>query len=195
MRAAEPSDLRALAALAAETFPLACPPHVTAESVAAFVEANLSEARFADYLADSERAVLVAGSGSGSGSAAGASGDALVGYAMLVAGEPVDAHAAAVTQRPTIELSKFYTRSVQHGSGLAASLMQVALEVAAATGAATCWLGVNQLNARAIRFYERHGFTKIGEKRFLVGDRLEHDFVFERDLVGDAAAAAEGDPA
>ncbi|HEU4756005.1 MAG TPA: GNAT family N-acetyltransferase, partial [Agromyces sp.] len=34
--------------------------------------------------------------------------------------------------------------------------------------------------ARAIRFYEKHGFAIVGTKRFLVGDRWEHDYVLER---------------
>jgi len=44
------------------------------------------------------------------------------------------------------------------------------------------WLGVNQLNARAQRFYAKHGFERVGVKRFLVGDRFEDDFVYERAL-------------
>lgn len=39
---------------------------------------------------------------------------------------------------------------------------------------------INQLNVRAIRFYEKSGFAGVGEKRFQVGTGLEHDFVLER---------------
>jgi diamine N-acetyltransferase len=44
------------------------------------------------------------------------------------------------------------------------------------------WLGVNQENARANRFYEKNGFAQVGIKHFLVGDRLEDDYVRERAL-------------
>jgi RimJ/RimL family protein N-acetyltransferase len=44
------------------------------------------------------------------------------------------------------------------------------------------WLGVNQLNERAQRFYAKSGFSKVGTKRFLVGDRYEDDYVFERSV-------------
>ena len=44
------------------------------------------------------------------------------------------------------------------------------------------WLGVNQENARAQRFYGRHGFAVVGAKRFRVGDRDESDFVMELEL-------------
>ena len=49
------AELPELAAVAARTFPLACPPSVHRENIAAFIDANLSEARFADYLADPDR--------------------------------------------------------------------------------------------------------------------------------------------
>ena len=102
---------------------------------------------------------------------------------MLVAGEPADPDAAAtVIRRPAIELSKFYTRARAHGTGVAAPLMAAAIDAATTTGAETMWLGVNEQNARAIRFYEKHGFGRVGRKRFRVGDRLEDDWVLERPL-------------
>ncbi|QEO08753.1 GNAT family N-acetyltransferase [Protaetiibacter larvae] len=172
VRAADGTDAAPLAALAALTFPLACPPHVTAESIAAFLAANLSEARFADYLADAARDVLLA-----------EVDGQLVGYAMLVAGEPADADvAAAVRIRPTVELSKCYVHPDHHGAGAASALMGAVLDAARERGVAGVWLGVNQLNERAQRFYGKHGFARVGTKRFLVGDRYEDDFVFERPL-------------
>ncbi len=172
-RAAVPADAAALAELAAETFPLACPPHTTAEAIAAFVAEHFTIARFEEYLADPSRDLVVT-----------EDVDArLVGYTMLIAGEPRDADAAAaVADRPAIELSKFYTRATVHGTGVAAPLMAATLEVAALTGATAVWLGVNQQNARAIRFYEKHGFMKVGRKHFTVGGRIEDDWVLARPL-------------
>jgi ribosomal protein S18 acetylase RimI-like enzyme len=66
--------------------------------------------------------------------------------------------------------------------------MTASLEVAAAGGAASVWLGVNAENARAIRFYEKQGFARVGTKRFRLGGRLEHDLVLERAF--DAPAGA-----
>ena len=169
IRIATAADAAELARVAAVTFPLACPPHVTDAAKAAFIAGTLSEARFTDYLADDERVLLVA------------EVDGVVsGYAMLVLGDPHDADvAAAITVRPTAELSKFYLLPEAHGSGLATELMEAGIAAARERGALGLWLGVNQENARANRFYEKHGFTLVGTKRFLVGDRLEHDFVRE----------------
>jgi ribosomal protein S18 acetylase RimI-like enzyme len=172
LRRATAADVPRLAELAALTFPLACPPHVTEQAQAAFIAAHLSAPRLEEYLADPARDLLVA-----------VDGGALVGYALLVAEEPADADvAAAIRIRPTVELSKCYVHPAHHGAGVAAALMAASLEAAAAREAAGVWLGVNQQNGRAQRFYGKSGFERVGVKRFLVGENYEDDFVYERPL-------------
>jgi len=174
VRLAAPGDEAALAEVAALTFPLACPPTTTAEAAAAFIAEHLSEAAFARYLADPERVLVVEDAGDGG---------PLRGYTMLVRTESRDPDVqAAVRIRPTAELSKIYVRPDDHGRGTAAALLQRTLDEARAGGAAGVWLGTNQANARAIRFYEKHGFEKVGSKRFKLGDGYEDDFVLERAL-------------
>lgn len=172
VRRALPADLAELAEVAALTFPLACPPHTTDEAKAAFIATHLTETSFAGYLADPARDVLVA-----------LHGEAIAGYVMLVAGEPADADvAAAIRIRPTVELSKCYVHPDHHGAGVAGMLMAAALDAGRARDAAGVWLGVNQENARAQAFYGKHGFGRVGVKRFLVGERYEDDYVYERPL-------------
>lgn len=162
-----------LARLAALTFPLACPPHTTDQAKAAHIARHLGEDSFARYLADRTHALFVAEIDTD-----------LVGYTMLVEGEPEDADvASAVTTRPTAELSKVYVHPDHHGAGVAAALVAATVDEAIGRGAASVWLGVNQENARANRFYEKSGFALVGTKRFAVGDRYEDDFVRERILV------------
>lgn len=127
---------------------------------------------FDAYLADPARVLFLAEDGGGA-----------IGYTMLIVGEPTDADvASAITTRPTAELSKCYVDPGHHGAGLASRLMAATLEAAAERGAAAVWLGVNQENAKAQRFYEKSGFARVGVKRFLVGDRYEDDYVLERVL-------------
>ena len=90
--------------------------------------------------------------------------------------------AGAIHIRPTVELSKIYVREGAHGRGTAAELLDRALEEGRARGAAGMWLGTNQENARAQRFYAQNAFERVGVKRFKLGDRYEDDFVFERPL-------------
>jgi ribosomal protein S18 acetylase RimI-like enzyme len=174
IRTAGAADAEVLAELAAATFALACPPHTTAEAIAAFLRDVLAEANFDTYLADPQRMLFLAEDPD-----TGLS----LGYTMLIFGEPADPDVlGAISIRPTVELSKCYLRAESHGRGVAASLMTATLDAARAREARGAWLGVNQENARAIRFYEKHGFARVGTKHFLVGDRYEDDFVLERTL-------------
>ena len=169
IRIATPDDAAALAAVAAATFPLACPPSTTRASIDDFIARHLSADRMSEYLADPARVLLLAEVAAQS-----------VGYAMLIFGEPADPDvAAAISARSTAELSKLYVREGFHGHGVAPLLVETALAAALERDAGGVWLGVNQLNARANRFYEKSGFTVVGTKRFLVGDTYEDDFVRE----------------
>jgi len=178
VRPARKDEAEALAEVAAATFALACPPHTSADAIAAFLRDVLAPANFETFLADPDRLILVAENPGAAGS-----GSLLLGYTMLVFGEPHDADAAAAIRiRPTAELSKCYVRAEAHGSGTAAALMAATLDAARERGAAGSWLGVNQENVRALRFYGKHGFEQVGIKRFLVGERYEDDYVLERTL-------------
>jgi GNAT superfamily N-acetyltransferase len=152
-------DTRELAALAAQTFPLACPPATADEDIAAFVAANLSAARFAEYLADPGRAILAARRHT-----------RIIGYAMLI------------REDDTAELSKMYVLPDHHGAGVSTALMEYALDIAGRWGVSRVWLGVNQHNQRAQRFYAKSGFTVSDTRTFQVGERIEHDYVMSRQL-------------
>jgi len=168
IRPAAIADADALATVAAATFELACPPDMTEEAIAAFVAEHLTPDSFAGYLADPERALLVAEEG----------GEA-VGYTMLVFGEPyAEDVRAVVPQRPAAELSKIYVLPEAAGTGLAGGLMEASVAIARNRGAAVLWLGTNQQNQRAQRFYAKSGFAHVGTRRFWVGDHWEDDDVF-----------------
>jgi ribosomal protein S18 acetylase RimI-like enzyme len=171
VRIAAADSVDELAAVAARTFPLACPPSVAPADIAAFIEANLSELRFTEYLADPQRLILTAGQD-----------DRIVGYAMLIrggddgGGDDDDDD----DDDDRVELSKMYVLPAQHGSGVSTLLMDAALAAAADWGADCVWLGVNQKNQRAQRFYEKSGFTVNGTRMFQVGAGIEHDYVMVR---------------
>ena len=172
IRAATTDDAALLHEIAALTFPLACPPDTLPESIAAFIGANLSTDAFASYLNDPDRDLFL-----------GSIDETPSGYTMVVYGEPSDAEvAASVALRPTAELGKCYALAEAHGSGLATALVEASAIAARARGAKSLWLGVNQQNVRARRFYEKCGFSMVGTKRFLVGQRYEDDFVYVLEL-------------
>lgn len=179
IEAAAAADAPALAALAAVTFPLACPPQMPREAIAQFVAANLSEERFTQYLADPARySVIVART----------EDDRLAGYTLSELprtpeeGPGAPDVAAMIPHRPVVYLSKLYVRPDLIGSALAWGLLERTFAVTTepferdgqVITPAGMYLGTNAANRRALRFYRKNGFTVVGARRFDVGG-LEQD--------------------
>ena len=58
--------------------------------------------------------------------------------------------------------------------------MYAGITWAAEQRARALWLGVNQANHRAQKFYRKHGFEVTGTRMFRLGTGLENDFVMVR---------------
>jgi len=165
--AASPDEVNALADLAAQTFPLACPPHMPADAVAGFIAEKLSAEAFAQYLDDPDCDVVTARSES-----------RLAGYALAFHQVPPPEIAGLIGPERAAYLSKLYVRPGSIGSGIGYALLERVRERAQQRGAARMWLGTNQKNTRSQAFYDRTGFERVGTRQFLVGGRLEDDFVY-----------------
>jgi len=103
-------------------------------------------------------------------------GAAPVGYAMVAAAK------LPGSQAGDLELKRIYALSRFHGSGLGRGLMEAAIDQARTLGAPRLLLGVYAGNARALAFYARNGFVRIGERLFQVGDKHYEDHVLARPL-------------
>ncbi|OCI30498.1 GNAT family N-acetyltransferase [Oerskovia enterophila] len=204
LRLATPDDAERLAALAAITFPLACPPGSDPAAVAEHIRTQLSPARFVAWAKSADHALLLAevsvpstgtgtdtgdssdGSpdGSSTGRADSASDSRLVGYALLVRGVPDDQDIVAVVgDEPTVELSKIYVHPDSQGTRVASDLMRAALDAAPGLVAdRAVWLGTNGENARAQAFYRKHGFAVAGSRTYVVGGESHDDVVMVRPL-------------
>ncbi|QRY63974.1 GNAT family N-acetyltransferase [Gordonia sp. PDNC005] len=181
----DPSEAAEVAAVAAVTFPLACPPHSTPENIAAHIAAQLSETRFAEYIVDEARDVLVARDEE----------HRVVGYALLIHANPTDADViaaisdaeggeAALESESITEVSKMYVLPDHHASRGQArpshALMEASLDAARERGSHFIWLGVNSENERAQKYYRKMGFAQIGTKTFNMNGVVEHDHVMGR---------------
>ncbi|MEO0345878.1 MAG: GNAT family N-acetyltransferase [Pseudomonadota bacterium] len=81
------------------------------------------------------------------------------------------------TTAPTRFLERFYVDSAWHGRGVADRLLDAVREAVLATEARRLWLTVWDQNPRAIRYYEKRGFTVCGHVDFTLGDERQRDFV------------------
>jgi ribosomal protein S18 acetylase RimI-like enzyme len=68
--------------------------------------------------------------------------------------------------RTGLELEKIYFRSDAIGRGHGTALLGWVVALATALGEPCVWLDVLKSNTAAARFYERHGFRRLGELPF-----------------------------
>jgi ribosomal protein S18 acetylase RimI-like enzyme len=100
-----------------------------------------------------------------------------VGFAVV---SPADLPVALTAD--DVELKRIYLLHRFRGCGLGRRLMDWSIDEARAMGKRRLLLGVNADNTAAIRFYERAGFERIGERKFLVGSMWCDDYILARPL-------------
>ena len=83
-----------------------------------------------------------------------------------------------------VEIGAFYIRTALHGSGAAEQLLGAIIDHVRPLGVWQLELCVAERNARAIRFYERHGFVRQGRMpNTVIGpEGPETDLFYTRDL-------------
>ena len=172
IRPATPVDAACLTHLAATTFRETFARDNTPEDMASYVAQAFTPGRQAAEIGDPDGAVLLAEHRSDGGAAE------LLGYAHVVAGPPP----GAVRGPAPVELKRLYVARAWQGQGVAHALMVAALDAARARGARTVWLGVWERNPRAIAFYRKYGFARVGEHTFVLGADAQTDWLLARTL-------------
>jgi ribosomal protein S18 acetylase RimI-like enzyme len=81
-----------------------------------------------------------------------------------------------------IELGQLYALPTHTGHGIGAQLMDWALAHAREHGNDAVLLSVYAENFGAQRFYQRHGFAKIADITFKVGDHYDPEYLYELNL-------------
>lgn len=81
-----------------------------------------------------------------------------------------------------LEIERIYIAREFQGCGLGRFLINKAVETARARRKRYVWLGVWEKNKKAISFYQKHGFYKIGAHSFFVGSDEQTDDLMRKDL-------------
>ena len=168
LRRATTNDARLLAELAARLFEDTFGPDNDPEDMRSYLAGAFSERQQFAELADESRVVWLALDPF----------DRPVGYAMICRGTRTD---GIVADDPA-EVQRIYADRGWHGRGTGAALMAACVEQARAWGCDVLWLAVWERNPRAIAFYEKTGFRKVGRQTFALGRDLQHDHVMARSL-------------
>ncbi len=164
IRRAGPQDATILAELGRDTFVETFAHLYPPEDLAAFLEEAYSPAAFLSFLERPGHALWLAESG----------GRAL-GYAQ--AGPCALPHPEVTSGCG--ELKRLYVRADAQGRGIGVALLNTAVRWLEAPGR-KIWIGVWSGNAGAQRLYGRHGFGKVGEYEFPVGQTRDHEFILMR---------------
>ena len=170
IRPAAIGDAVALSRLAATTFRETFEGQNAPEDMARYLAEAFTPEQQAAEIADQAGTVLLAEHHAESG------GAELIGYAHLIAG-PIP---EAVRGPDPLEIKRIYVARAWHGRGVAQALMEAAIEAARARGARTLWLGVWERNPRAVAFYAKYGFTRVGEHAFVLGSDTQTDWLLAR---------------
>lgn len=163
VRRGVPSDAPALAEFAARTFADTFADDNDPGDMAAYLASAYGVRQQSAELEDPDVVTLLA-----------VRDDVLVGYAQVRRQTPP----ACVTAERPVELRRFYVDRSEHGRGVARMLMAEARAAVRALGGRHVWLGVWERNARAIAFYRKSGFVRVGSHHFFVGSDRQTDDVF-----------------
>ena len=178
IRPAALRDASSLSRLGALTFRETFEDDNTPEHMARYLAEAFTSERQATEIADPAGVVLLAEHHSEAGETE------LVGYAHLVSGEVPE----AIQGSAPLELKRLYVVRAWHGRRVAQRLMDAAIDAARACGAQTLWLGVWERNPRAVAFYAKYGFARVGEHTFVLGGDPQTDWLLSRSITPEPEA-------
>lgn len=166
IRRANPADAAALARIGSETFTLTFGHLYRPEDLAAFLGESHSEAAYAKLLADPRYGLWLLEDG------ARAVGFAVAGPCGLPHPDVAPADG---------ELKRLYLLPEVQNGGWGGRLFDEAIGWLQREGPRRLWISVWSENFGAQRFYGRHGFSKVAEYEFPVGEHRDIEFMYRRD--------------
>lgn len=168
IRPATLQDDKLLAGIGTETFHDSFAADNTPGNMKAYLSASFSPKLQAQELADPRSKFLIA-----------ELNGVVVGYSHL---KFEAAPGVNIGNRP-VEIARFYSRKQWIGKGVGAELMNRCLQEADTADCDAIWLGVWEINSRAIAFYRKWGFREVGKQTFQLGDEFQQDLLMAKFLL------------
>ena len=101
-----------------------------------------------------------------------------IGYSKLL----IESARPEVSGKKPFEISRIYLRKKFWGKNFGSPLLTKSIEEADKNKCDVIWLSVWQHNQRAIKFYEKYGFTEVGTHTFKLSSSPQIDLIMERSL-------------
>ncbi|MFT3665020.1 GNAT family N-acetyltransferase [Piscinibacter sp.] len=161
IRQANLQDAENLSALAIQVWLHTYATEGVSSVVSRYVLSELSAKKFETVLTEDSSAIFVA-----------ENNDYLLGYAKLVVGT-----LCPVPTTEKIELATLYVQSPFLGKGVGGALLKHAEQCAKQRANTSMWLATNSKNSRAIAFYAKHGYRKLGITYFELGGEKHENLV------------------
>jgi ribosomal protein S18 acetylase RimI-like enzyme len=100
------------------------------------------------------------------------------GYLKLIKSEvPIE-----IKTGNSLELQRIYVLKEYYDKKIGKELMQLCIKYAKENNFESVWLGVWQLNNKAVEFYKRWGFKISGTRSFKLGDDIKNDYLMVKVL-------------
>ncbi|KAK5999720.1 hypothetical protein QM012_005126 [Aureobasidium pullulans] len=169
LRKATLEDVIAIADLGAHVYTLTFGHSVPQEDLSDYLDEAYSVSATAKEIANPDKDMIVATDGK----------DHIIGFVLLTRGT-TDPCLEGLNK--TIELQRLYIHPKAHGGGVGKLLENHVEEMARRQGFEHLWLGVWEENIKAIKFYEKLGFTRVGSHAFRTGQVIQTDFIMVKRL-------------
>ena len=153
VRPGQPEDAENLTALAIQVWLHTYATQGISSTISSYVLSEFTPKRFAALLSEPTSALFVA-----------EKDDNLLGYAVVKGDTPCPVRSASKS-----ELATLYVQGPFMGKGVGALLLKQAERWAMERAGTSVWLKTNPQNSRAIAFYAKHGYTKVGITFFELG--------------------------
>jgi ribosomal protein S18 acetylase RimI-like enzyme len=82
-------------------------------------------------------------------------------------------------KHPAYELHRLYVQKFAQRMAVGKTLMKDAMQYFERAGANGIYIGVWSGNERAQQFYRKHGFEKVGEYHFMVGNQADDEWIMQ----------------
>lgn len=161
IRTATADDAQRLSALAMQVWMHTYATEGVSSAIAGYVLSEFSVERFQALLSEPSSRVLVAEQNLH-----------LIGYAVIRFGSHCPQPCSSQT-----ELSTLYVQAPFTGQGLGTTLLKEAESCARQRAGCALWLTVNAHNTRAMAFYAKHGYAKLGITQFRLGNADHENLV------------------